>query len=244
MARRIKITITTASNLVVVQDYETVTGQIYQMKAGGFGEYTMAQYANVDLTNAAAMIALIHSDGTTFQAVAIESIESVTINGVAATITNLSLVRDAVSPYFFNVGGGGEFAFYTEVTLTSAILLNQLGPAPGYMFMPAIAGHYYDFKINWEYTRGTASYSTGASAISFGMLDGVVPRQCAAISGLNLSFASDRVCPNIRPQMISTAFNSFPIGSALYIGLASNLNATLGDGSVLLKIWYNTIAAS
>ena len=240
MARRIKITIETGPSLVVVQDYETATGQIYQMKAGGFGEYTMAQYANVHLTNSEAMIALIHSDGTTFQAVAIESIESVTINGVATTITNLSLVRDAVAPYFFSVGSG-EFAFYTEVTLTSAILLNQFAPPPGYMFMPGVAGHYYDFKINWEYTRGTASYSTGASSISFDMLDVVTARQCAVISGLNLSYASDRVCPNIRPQMISTAFNSFPIGSGLYLRLANNTNPTLGDGTVLLKIWYNLI---
>jgi hypothetical protein len=150
-------------------------------------------------------------------------------------------VRDAVAPYFFSVGGGGEFPFYTEVTLTSAILLNQFSPAPGYLFMPEVADHYYDFKIHWEYTRGTTSYSTGASAISFDMLDSGTNRQCAVISGLNLSFASNRICPNIRPQMISTAFNSFPVGSGLYIRLASNANPTLGDGSVKLKIWYNLI---
>lgn len=203
----------------------------------------MEQSGNVDLTNAAAAITFVHRDGARFGAAKITDIESVTINGVAATITNLSLVRDAVAPYFFSFGGG-EFAFYTEVTLTSAILTGQLGPAPGYMFMPAVAGHYYDFKINWEYTRGTTSYLTGASAISFDMLDGSTPRQCCLINGLNLSFASSRVCPNIRPTIVTTTMNPFPIGSGLYVRLASNANATLGDGSVKLKIWYNLIAAS
>jgi len=129
---------------------------------------------------------------------------------------------------------------YKEVILTSAILLNQFSPAPGYQFMPAVADHYYDFKIYWEYTRGTTSYSTAASAISFDMVDpvGAISRQCAIISGLNLSYATNRICPNIRPQMISTAFNSFPVGSGLYVRLASNANPTLGDGSVKLKIWY------
>lgn len=220
-----------------------MTGEIKRIKSGGTGEYTMDQSGNVDLSEDTAMIALVHNSGVRFGSAAFTDFESITINGAAATISDLETVRAVLAPYFFN-SGSGEFKFYTEVTLTSAILTGQLGPAPGYMFMPAVAGHYYDFKINWEYTRGTVSYSTGASAISIDMLDVVTARQCAVVSGLNLSYASSRVCPNIRPQMISTAFNSFPIGSGLYIRLASNLNATLGDGSVKLKIWYNLIAAS
>ncbi len=248
MARRTKITITTASNLVVVQDYETVTGQIYQMKAGGFGEYTMAQYANVDLTNSESMIALIHSDGTTFQAVAIESIESVTINGVDATITNLSLVRDAVAPYFFNVGGGG-FAFYTEINISSSQILNNFatgGNSGGFELLPAIAGCYYDFVADWEYTRGTVSYSTAASAIQFNYYNAGLntSTSLAVISGLNLSFSGNRCCPNIRPQMQSTAFNSFNIGDSLCIKLANNINPTLGNGTVKIKLRYNIIRFS
>ena len=161
MARRIKITIETGPSLVVVQDYETATGQIYQMKAGGFGEYTMAQYANVDLTNAAAMIALIHSDGTTFQAVAIESIESVTINGVAATITNLSLVRDAVSPYFFNVGNGG-YAFTTIVELTPTLLTTGFS-AGGIELLPALGAHKYA-KFEMDFVNlgdGSEAFASG-----------------------------------------------------------------------------------
>ena len=240
MARRTKITIETGPSLVVVQDYETATGQIYQMKAGGFGEYTMAQYANVDLTNAAAMIALIHSDGTTFQAVAIESIESVTINGVAATITNLSLVRDAVSPYFFSLGGGG-YSFYKELTLTSAILLNQIA-APGYEILPAVAGHYYEWSIDWEYTYGGVAYSTAMSAPTFYSYNGVSTFQSlAVISNTALTVVANRVCAGIHPQMISTAHNTFGVGEAIVLKLANNQNATLGNGSVLLRIRYNLI---
>lgn len=239
MARRIKITITTASNLVVVQDYETATGQIYKMKAGGFGEYTMAQYANVDLTNSESMIALIHSDGTTFQAVAIESIESVTINGVAATITNLSLVRDAVAPYFFSLGGGG-YSFYKELTLTSAILLNQIA-APGYEILPAVAGHYYDFSIDWEYTYGTTQYTTGPSTPAFYSYNGSTFQSLAILSNTALTFAGNRVCAGIHPQMISTAHNTFGAGESIVMKLANNQNAAAGDGSVLLKIKYNLI---
>lgn len=242
MARKIRIVINTASNYVSVEDYDTVTTTIYQMLNCGFGEFTMEQSGNSDLSESAARITLVHNSGVRFGQCAFTDFQSINVNGSAATITDLETVRAALAPYFFN-SGSGEFAFYTEVTLTSAILTGQIA-APGYKFMPAVAGHYYDFKIDWEYTRGTTSYSTGASAISFDMLDNVTPRQCCLISGLNLSYASSRVCPNIRPQMISTAFNSFPIGSGLYIRLASNANATLGDGSVKLKIWYNLIAAS
>lgn len=204
------------------------------------GEFTMEQSGHTDLTNAAAKVTFVHRDGARFGEALIGDIESVTINGVAATITNLSLVRDAVAPYFFSLGGGGEFTYYTEVTLTPTILLNQIA-SPGYIILPAVAGAYYDFKINWEYTRGTTSYSTGSSAISFDMLDTATPRQCCLINGLNLSFASDRVCPNIRPTIVTTTMNPFPVGSAIYMRLASNANATLGDGTVLLKIWYNLI---
>lgn len=239
MARKLKITVTSASNLVVMQDYDSTTLEIYKILNCGTGEFTLEQSGSVDLTASGAMLTFVHKSGTRFGAVKITDVESVTINGVAATITNLSLVRDAVAPYFFNIGSG-EFAFYTEVTLTSAILLNDIA-APGYIILPAVADHYYDFKINWEYTRGTTSYSTGASAISFDMLDGSMARQCCQINGLNLSFASSRVCPNIRPTIVSTSQAPFPIGSAIYFRLLSNVNATLGDGSVLLKIWYNLI---
>ena len=244
MARKIKITITTASNLVVVQDYDSTSLEIYQMLNCGFGEFTMQQSGSIDLSEDSARIAFVHANGTRFGDAAFSDFQAIIINGATAGISDLETVRAVLAPYFFSLGGGGEFAFYTEVTLTPAILLNQFAPPPGYMFMPAVAGHYYDFKINWEYTRGTASYSTGFSSISFDMLDVVTSRQCAVISGQNLSYAGDRVCPNIRPQMISTAFNSFPIGSGLYIKLTNNTNPTLGDGTVLLKIWYNLIAPS
>ncbi len=245
MARRTKITIETASNLVVVQDYETATGQIYQMKAGGFGEYTMAQYANVDLTNSESMIALIHSDGTTFQAVAIESIESVTINGVDATITNLSLVRDAVAPYFFNVGRGG-YAFYKEITITSAELLNNLnwgGGANPFIVLPAITNGYYPRWVAvHENHFGGAAY-TNVSPAGFWSQ---VPASGTATLLVSLpvtamNYAWDRVIPNIQPQMnISNVMPIHGLGEQIIFKLLNSTNQTGGNGYVVLKIWYDT----
>ena len=232
MARRTKITIETGSSLVVVQDYETATGQIYQMKAGGFGEYTMAQYANVDLTNASAMIALIHSDGTTFQAVAIESIESVTINGVAATITDLELVREVVAPYFFNVGSS-SFPFYKEVLLGPAELATVGSEIE---LLPAVAGHYYKWSMDWEFKYGTAMYSLSGNAL-------VIKEGTAVVVGINGSaivFGADRITHNIVPESQGSNYR-VPnyVGVAVSLATSSGANATLGDGTLLIKIYYD-----
>lgn len=239
MARKLKITVTTASNLVVVQDYDSTSLEIYNIKSGGMGEYTMEQTGNVDLTNAAAAITFVHRDGARFGAAKITDIESVTINGVAATITNLSLVRDALAPYFFSVGGSG-FAFYKEITLTSAILKNNIATT-GYEILPAVAGHYYDFSIDWEYTYGTTQYTTGPSTPAFYSYNGSTFQSLAILSNTALTFAGNRVCAGIHPQMISTAHNTFGAGESIVMKLANNQNAAAGDGSVLLKIKYNLI---
>ena len=246
MARRIKITITTASNLVVVQDYETVTGQIYQMKAGGFGEYTMAQYANVDLTNSEAMIAFIHSDGTTFQAVAIESIESITINGVAASIADLEEVRAVLAPYFFSVGGGG-YSFYKEITITSAMLKADLAIAHlpsnggGIEIFPAVANTYYDWKIDHELHFGTLAYTVASQSGFYSQVTGSGTFTIlASLPTTALNFVENRVVPGIVPQMTSS--NVMPIhniGERIVYKLANNLAQATGDGYVKLKVWYN-----
>ncbi len=246
MARRIKITITTASNLVVVQDYETATGQIYKMKSGGFGEYTMAQYANVDLTDSESMIALIHSDGTTFQAVAIESIESVTINGVAATITDLELVREVVAPYFFNVGRGG-YAFYKEITITSAMLLADLAIAylpsngGGIEIFPAVANTYYDWKIDHELHFGTVAYNVASQSGFYSQAIGSGTFTIlASLPTTALNFVGNRVVPGIVPQMTSSnVMPIFGIGERVVYKLANSLAQATGDGYVILKIWWN-----
>lgn len=247
MARQVKIDITTALNLVVVQDYDSAT-QINQMLNAGIGEFAMQQTGHTDLTNTAAALTFIHQYGTVFGSINIADVESVNINGNAATITNLEDLRDAVAPYFFNVGGGG-FAFYTEINISSSQILNNFatgGNTGGFEILPAIAGCYYDFVADWEYTRGTISYSTAASAIQFNYYNAGsnTSTSLAVISGLNLSFGGNRCCPNIRPQMQSTAFNSFYIGDSLCIKLANNNNPTLGDGTVKIKLRYNIITFS
>lgn len=168
---------------------------------------------------------------------------------VASPVTgNIAALEVVIGPYFFNVGGGG-FAFYTEINISSSQILNNFatgGNSGGFELLPAIAGCYYDFVADWEYTRGTVSYSTAASAIQFNYYNAGLntSTSLAVISGLNLSFSGNRCCPNIRPQMQSTAFNSFNIGDSLCIKLANNINPTLGDGTVKIKLRYNIITFS
>lgn len=243
MARRIKITIETGPSLVVVQDYETATGQIYQMKAGGFGEYTMSQYANVDLTNAAAMIALIHSDGTTFQAVAIESIESVTINGVAATITNLSLVRDAVSPYFFSVGNGG-YAFTTIVELTPTLLTTGFSTG-GIQLLPALGAHKYPkFEMDFVNLGDGSEAFAGGNVFEIKSSTSILARvtDLLAKTAGPTEFSVLQVVP-AQLQSAAAHFQGIFPNTALMLKTVSNVNFTISNvanGSrVFVVIRYN-----
>lgn len=246
MARKLKITITTASNLVVVQDYDTATGEIFQIISSGMGEYTMQQTVNVDLTNAAAMVTFIPRDGLPFGAVKATDIESVTINGVAATITNLSLVRDAVSPYFFKIGSGG-YQFYKEITITSAMLKADLAIAAlpsnggGIEIFPAVANTYYDWKIDHELHYGSVAYTVASQSGFYSQLAGSA--SFAILVGLPttaLNYAGDRVVPGIVPQMTSShVMPIYDIGERIVYKLANNLAQATGDGYVKLKVWYN-----
>lgn len=232
MARKLKITITSASNLCVLQDYDSSTLEIYNIKSGGMGEYTMEQSGNVDLTNAAAAITFVHRDGTRFGAAKITDIESVTINGVAATITNLSLVRDAVSSYFFSLGSG-TFPFYKEVLLGPAELATVGSEIE---LLPAVADHYYKWSMDWEFKYGTTTYNLSSNAL-------VIKEGTAVVVGINGSAivnTVDRITHNIVPESQTTNYRvPTNVGVAVSLDTSSGANATLGDGTLLIKIYYD-----
>ena len=147
MARKIKITIATSSNSCSVQDYDDVSEVIYNRIDGGMGEYHWQVVEGTDLTKVATKVAFVHNSGAKFGEVKIADIESVTINGVAATITNLSLVRDAVAPYFFSVGVGG-YTFMKVVELTPTLLTTAFSTV-GIELLPASgANTYYQWEMD------------------------------------------------------------------------------------------------
>lgn len=234
MARKLKITVTTASNLVVVQDYDSTSLEIYNIKSGGMGEYTMEQSGNVDLTNAAAAITFVHRDGARFGAAKITDIESVTINGVAATITNLSLVRDAVAPYFFNSGGRG-FTYMKEILLTS-VELAAIGD--GIELLPGVAGHYYKWEVDFEFKYVAPTYNLSGNALVLKVGTAVV----VGVNGSGIVFTQDRVTEGIRPESQTSNYRvPTLVGFGLVLDTSSGAHATGGNGTLLVRVWYNLI---
>jgi hypothetical protein len=244
MARKIKITIATSSNSCSLQDYDDVSEVINNRIDGGMGEYHWQVVEGTDLTKVATKVAFVHNSGAKFGEVKIADIESVTINGVAATITNLSLVRDAVAPYFFSFGGGG-FQFYKEVNFTNSQLLNELdwglGATP-LVVLPAIADSYYSSMLFChELTYATAAFATASQAGFYSHVAGSGSSALlVSLPTSALNFAANRVVANIQPQMGSTnVMPVYGVNEQIIYKLANSLNQTTGGGSVKIKVWYN-----
>jgi len=162
MARKIKITITTASNLVSVQDYDTAsTSVIYNRIDGGFGEYVMSVSGDTDLSESQAQITLIHNSGAKFGFASFTDFESITINGVSATITDLESVRAVLAPYFFNSGVGG-YTFMKVVELTPTLLTTAFSTG-GIELLPALGSHLYP-KFSMDFVNlgdGSEAFAGG-----------------------------------------------------------------------------------
>lgn len=243
MARKITVLINTSTNLVSVQDYDSATGTIFNRIDGGFGEYVMKVTGDVDLGEDAATIALMHSSGQVFGEIQFTDIATVTINGVVVVIGDMTSFQGAVAPYFFNSGGSG-YAFYKEMTLTSAMLLNDLdwdAGADPIVLLPAITNGYYSaLRITHELDYGTVAYSVASKPGIYSHF----PASGSAtllveMSTPALNYAGDRVVPQIMPQMNNS--NVMPIygtGEQIIYKLANSGNQATGDGSVKLKIWY------
>lgn len=245
MARKLKITVTTALNLVVVQDYNNATGEIYQIKNGGFGEYTMEQSGNVDLTEDSARITLVPKVGEPFGSARFADFESITINGAAASISDLETVRAVLAPYFFNSGGGG-YSFYKEVTITAAQLKSDLAfvaPLGGIELLPAVANTYYNFRCNHELHFGTIPFGVSSAPTIYSHVVGAAsPTSLVVLPVSALIFSSDRIVADIIPQMTSsTLMPIYGAGERIIYKLANNAAQTNGDGHVVMKIWYTPI---
>ena len=164
---------------------------------------------------------------------------------VASPVTgNIAALEVVIGPYFFNVGRGG-YAFYKEITITSAELLNNLdwgGGANPFIVLPAITNGY---SPRWvavhENHFGGAAY-TNVSPAGFWSQ---VPASGTATLLVSLpvtamNYAWDRVIPNIQPQMnISNVMPIHGLGEQIIFKLLNSTNQTGGNGYVVLKIWYD-----
>ena len=121
----------------------------------------MVQSGNTDLTEDTSMITIVTKSGERFGSAKFADFQSITINGVAATITDLNDVRAVLAPFFFSVGNGG-FAFSTIVELTPTLLTTQFSIA-GIQLLPAFgSGLYPEFEIDFvNMGNGSEAFAGG-----------------------------------------------------------------------------------
>lgn len=243
MARKIRIVINTASNYVSVEDCDTVTTTIYKMLNCGFGEFTMEQSGNSDLSESSARITLVHDSGVRFGQCAFTDFQSINVNGSAATITDLETVRAVLAPYFFSVGNGG-FAFTTIVELTPTLLTTAFSTG-GIQLLPALGAHLYP-KFEMDFVNlGDGSEAFGGGnvfEVKVGTqitcrLDATL---CTIAGPTEVAFLQVR--PN-QLQGVNGRFQYLTPNTALMLNTIGNANFTISNvanGSrVFVVVRYN-----
>lgn len=240
MARKVALSVFTAANYCSVTDYDDVTLEFNMNVQCGMGEFS------IELMDAAgSRMGLTHQPTSSRIEFTFDEIALCEINGVATGATSLLSVRDALAPYFFSVGRG--YAFYKEITITSAMLLADLAIASlpsnggGIEIFPAVANTYYDWKIDHEFYFGTVAYNVASQPGFHSQVAGSSSFATLAslpISALNS--VANVVVAGIVPQMnVSSVMPIYVPGERVIYKLANNLAQATGDGYVKLKIWYN-----
>ena len=102
MARKIKVTVTTATQRLEVLDYDSTTGEINNQYQGGYGgfQYNKENGLN-DLTNAAHLMSLQFPDGGETGFFTVAEIQSLTIDGVVTATATLAAFLASVNSYMF-----------------------------------------------------------------------------------------------------------------------------------------------
>jgi hypothetical protein len=195
MARKIKVTVTTATQRLEVLDYDSTTGEINNQYQGGYGgfQYNKENGLN-DLTNAAHLMSLQFPDGGETGFFTVAEIQSLTIDGVVTATATLAAFLTSVNGYMFiqnteltGVDDGGNarpFAVTSEGHLEVAVHSPRLpfGSIHTENLTPILQADGV-YGINSQLQRTTTSgtggattenssfkVSTGAGAGSFGTI--------------------------------------------------------------------------
>ena len=158
----------------------------------------------------------------------------VTINDLIHIVNTGDISQDpSGSSYKANIGqvadAIGGYQYYTAVTVSSAEILTlssspiELLPAPG-------VGYYYDIKLILEYTFNTTPYTVASGDLIID--DGT--NVMYDIFSLQ-SIGADVVF--MTQSMVGPNTIIFP-NSSIYLS-QQTADPTLGDGEMLLKIWYS-----
>jgi hypothetical protein len=123
----------------------------------------------------------------------------------------------------------GGYQYYTAVTVSSAEILTlsslpiELLPAPG-------VGYYYDIKLILEYTFNTTPYTVASGDVIID--DGTnVMYDIFSLQGIGADVVF------MTQSMVGPNTIVFP-NSSIYLS-QQIVDPTLGDGEMLLKIWYS-----
>lgn len=240
MARKVGLQVFTTKNYCIVTDYDDDSLVVHNSFCTGMGEFLM------DFPDSVGTV-LGLTEKATGQRIEFmfSEISICQINSVNTGATDIYEVRDALAPYFFSVGRG--YAFYKEITITSAMLLADLAIASlpsnggGIEIFPAVANTYYDWKIDHEFYFGTVAYNVASQPGFHSQVAGSSSFATLAslpISALNS--VANVVVAGIVPQMnVSSVMPIYVPGERVIYKLANNLAQATGDGYVKLKIWYN-----
>lgn len=152
--------------------------------------------------------------------------------GIDEIATDIETVFTAVSTLQDNPSTG-----YTEtiVNISSAQIL-AMGTTPIELLPAAGANSYYDIdKVILEYTHVTTAYDD--SLISY-----VILRNGSQYtSSVNSGFISNASNKGQRLSFIGLEVDYISLNSNLTLGTDNDLNPTLGNGTIRVKIYHKTI---
>jgi hypothetical protein len=155
--------------------------------------------------------------------------------GVAEVIATEDFVTDAIAA----IPAPTLEYTYIEVPISSAEILD-LGTTPKLLLATLGAGLYYDVdKISFEFTEGSTSYTLTdpylnliglpTAQIQSGLITGGVDNIAIVRGG------TSNYCDTTET---ASYMGLDSMGAEIKIGTWNNSNPTLGDGTILVKIWY------
>lgn len=132
---------------------------------------------------------------------------------------------------------------YTEVSVSSA-QIKAMGTTPVELLAAPASNKYYDIdKVALEYTHVTTNYTMGTTtSLIIGTTDNGYYGAWVSTLLLNNGASSFMVTdyPTANPNAVPATVEVEIIGTpqAVYLSTDDSADPTLGDGTLLVKIWY------